>query len=251
MVPDPERKRMITQNILGIPFDALTPSQAMECLTQYLYGDKNRIVVTPNPEAVMQARRDPVFREALLTADMRLPDGIGIILASRILRGAIKERVRGLDTAYSLLRYISDKPYSVYFLGAAPGVAEKAANRMRESYPGLKVSGWHDGYFNANEEKLILAEISALMPDILLLGMGNPKQELWAYENRSIPVKVTLCCGGTLDIMSGQVKLTPAWLRRIGLEWLHRLITQPRRAKRMLDLPRFIFAVVKEAFTCA
>lgn len=237
---------MQTTDILSIPFHQLTEDEALRTLLRYMQDGGGHTVVTPNPEAVMQARRSPVFRDALLDADLRLADGVGILIASRILGGTqIPCRVRGVDLSYTLLEAAGKMGRSVYFLGGAPGVAEEAAQNMRQRFPGLRVAGCRDGYFNEADEILIQNEIQSCKPDILLLGMGMPRQELWAQRHKHL-APVTLCVGGTLDIMSGRVTLTPAWLRKLGLEWLHRLLREPRRFWRMLDLPRFMVAVFVE-----
>jgi N-acetylglucosaminyldiphosphoundecaprenol N-acetyl-beta-D-mannosaminyltransferase len=238
---------MKTIPVLGIPFDALTTAETLSRLQAYLNEPRNHIIVTPNPEGLMEARRNPTFRRALLEADLRLADGTGVVLASR-LRGPapLPERVRGLDTTQALFHVLSEKKqgFTVYFLGGKPGVAEKAKVKLEAQYPALSVAGYHHGYFNAEEEKQIIKEINELKPDILLVCLGMPRQEMWASENRGLSVRLTLCLGGTLDILSGQLKPTPPILRKMGLEWLHRLAREPSRAKRMMDLPRFVWAIV-------
>jgi N-acetylglucosaminyldiphosphoundecaprenol N-acetyl-beta-D-mannosaminyltransferase len=121
---------------------------------------------------------------------------------------------------------------------------------LEKRCPGLRVTGWRHGYFTAEEESVILEEINTLSPDILLVGMGMPRQELWANRHRRIlNTRVIMCVGGALDIMSGKLTLTPDWIRRVGFEWLHRLIREPSRLKRMMDLPRFMFAIIKQRCT--
>lgn len=234
--------------ILGIPFHAVNETEALQTIRRFLDGDRNHIIVTPNPEAVMQANRNPAFKEALLAADMRLADGIGIVLAARLLGDALPGRVRGFDISYKLFGAVCTEGRTAYLLGAAPGVAEAAAANMKRQFPGLRVIGYHDGYFDGEEEKIIIENIRTLKPDILLVGIGMPKQEIWAQAHRDLPVGVTLCVGGTIDIMGGKLAPTPAILRRLGLEWLHRLIREPSRFKRMMDLPRFAAAVMKARF---
>jgi len=234
-------------DILGIPFDAISVDEALTLLESYLDKPNNHIVVTPNPEGVMQARRNPAFRDALVGADLRLADGIGIVLASRFIRDAIPTRVRGVDTIYALFERLTkkDRKHTAYFLGGAPGIAERAKQEMEESFPALSVIGHHHGYFSAEEEAAILEELNRLKPDIMVVCIGMPRAEIWAAANQNIPARITLCLGGAIDIMAKNVKLTPAWIRRLGLEWLHRLIRQPSRIKRQLDIPRFIFAVLR------
>jgi len=234
--------------ILGIPFNSMEFEEALDLLESYLDEPKNHIIVTPNPEGVMQARRNYAFREAMLGADLRLADGTGIVLASRYIRNPIPERVRGVDTIFALHERLEKKTrkHTAYLLGGAPGIAEKAKAKMERRYKTLSVIGHHHGYFTPEEEAAILEELNHLKPDIMLVCTGMPRAEIWAYTNRSIPARLTLCLGGTLDLMAGNVKLAPALWRKLGLEWLYRLISQPSRWKRMLDIPRFVWAVLRK-----
>ncbi|MDR0273388.1 MAG: WecB/TagA/CpsF family glycosyltransferase [Clostridiales bacterium] len=237
---------METIEILGIPFAKLTQAEAIEILENFFNGSANHIIVTPNPEGVMQARRNSAFAEALLNADLSLADGTGIVVASFLLRKKLPERVRGVDTAFALFEALCAKQrnFTAYFLGGTPGVAENAKKNMESRFQYLKVIGLHHGFFSAEEEKKIMSEINNLSPDILLVCTGMPRAEILATRNRNLNAKITLCLGGTIDIMAGNVKLAPPLMRKLGLEWFHRLIRQPSRAKRMLDIPRFIFAVL-------
>ena len=256
--------------ILGIPFDRMYKAKALYTLERWLEESNNKIIVTPNPEGVMQARRNPEFSAALCSADLSLADGIGIFFAAFFTKNPLPERVRGVDTIFALLENLSEKERNItaYFLGGSPGgqpapgrqpapgerpapggqpascVAEAAKKNMEARFPNLKVTGFHHGFFSEEEEKDILAEINALSPDILLVCTGMPRAEIWATRNKNVNARLTMCLGGTLDIMAGNAKLAPAIMRRIGLEWLYRLFRQPSRAKRMLDIPRFIAAVL-------
>jgi len=234
-------------DILGIPFHAIDEKETLELLESFLDQPKNHIIVTPNPEGVMQARRNAAFRDALISADLRLADGIGIVLAARYLRNPLPARVRGLDTVYALFEKLTKKgrKHTAYFLGGAPGIAEKAKLEMENRFPALTVTGHSHGFYSPEEEPAILEELNRLKPDILLVCKGMPRSEIWAAANRDIPARITLCVGGTIDIMAGNIKLTPSWMRKLGLEWLHRLLRQPSRLKRQLDIPRFVFAVIR------
>ena len=227
----------------------MTLDGVLSVLEGYLCEGQNHVVATPNPEAVMEAGRNPVFMQALNAADLSLPDGVGIVMASRILKCPVPCRLGGYDTTMKFFDKIKHMGKSVYLLGAGPGVAKAAGCAIEAKFPGLTVAGARDGYFNTNEELSIIAEINALQPDILLLGMGMVKQTLWAINNKAmINVRLTLCLGGSIDVMAGKVKRPPLFMRRIGLEWLGRLIIQPSRAKRMLDLPRFTIKVLRKRF---
>jgi len=242
---------MKTIKILGIPFACTTSEAALELLEKWLDTDKNHVVVTPNPEGVMQARRNPVFREALIGADISLCDGTGIFMASRFLKTPFPERVRGFDTFTNLLERLQKykRPITLYLLGGKSGVAEKAQTKIEARYTNIKIAGTHHGFFTADEEPGVVESINDISPDILLVCTGMPRAEIWAYKHRLINSRLTMCLGGTIDIWAGEVNLAPSFLRKIGLEWLYRLIKQPSRAKRMLDIPRFVFAVILSKIT--
>ena len=234
-------------NILGIPFDSMSFDKALDLLESYLDEPRNHIIATPNPEGVMQARRNPAFKEALLDADLRLADGTGIVLASRYLGNAIPERVRGTDTIYALFERLNKKgrKFTAYFLGGAPGIAELAKEKMESNFPALSVVGYHHGFFTSEQEPGILEELNRLEPDIVLVCTGMPRAEIWTATNRHISARLTLCLGGTLNIMAGSVQRAPSLMRKLGLEWLYRLACQPSRLKRQLDIPRFMWAVIR------
>lgn len=239
---------METVKILGIPFAKITQRVAIETLEAFLDEPVNHIIVTPNPEGVMQSHRNPAFSEALQNADLSLADGTGILLASFLRSEKLPERVRGVDTIFALMETLSRKEhdFTAYFLGGADGVAEKAKENMQVKFPRLKVTGTHHGFFSVEEEREIIAEINRLSPDILLVCTGMPRAEIWATANKNMNVRLTLCLGGTLDIMAQTATMAPPIMRKIGLEWLYRLLRQPARFRRMLDIPRFVVAVLLE-----
>ena len=236
-------------------FHSLTVDAALDLLESYLDEDKNHIIVTPNPEGVMQARRNPAFMKALVDADLRLADGTGIVLASRYIRDPLPERVRGVDTIFALLERLNAKGrnHTAYFLGGEPGISEQAAANMENRFPTLSVLGHHHGFFTPDQVPQIIEEINYLKPDILLVCTGMPRAEIWATTHRAVQAKLTLCLGGTMDIMAGKANLAPSFFRKIGLEWLYRLLRQPggksgkqpSRWKRVLDIPRFVWAVIR------
>ena len=227
-------------DILGVQLSRVSFSEAQATLASWLETNENHVIVTPNPEAVMIARRDSEFANALNAADLSLADGTGILLASRYLNRALPERVRGIDTIFALLE---NRELTAYFLGGVDGIAEEAKNRMEARFPKLRVLGFHHGFFT--EDAKIIEEINRLSPDILLVCTGMPRAEIWAIKNRHIKARLTMCLGGTLDVMAGKARLAPAWLRRMGLEWLYRLLTNPARWRRMLNIPCFVWAVLR------
>lgn len=237
--------RRVTR-ILKVPFDVVTMKEAVNKTVSLLNDNGQHIICTPNPEFVMLAQQDREFMEILNAADMVVPDGVGIVWASRYSATKLPERVAGFELCEQLFHAIKDTKHTVYMFGGAPGVAAAAAKRMMRQYPGLTIVGTHNGYFNAKEEKEIISEIKKLSPSLLLVGLGAPKQEKWIYDNmRFTGAKVCIGVGGSFDVMAGNVKRAPLFFRKLGLEWLYRLLSQPSRFWRMLALPKFVLCVLQ------
>ena len=230
-------------DVAGTAFDDITLEEAVQSCMSIIESGGKGYVVTPNPEIVMLARKSGALAAALENAALVLPDGIGIILGAKILGRPLREKVPGIDFMSGLFERLAESGKSVFLLGAKPGVAEKAGERLKEQYKGLVIAGTADGYFEDPEH--IINTINAVSPDILAVCLGAPKQELWMEENLPrLSVRVCVGLGGALDVYSGEVKRAPAVFRKIGMEWFYRLITNPRRIKRMIKLPAFVFIVI-------
>lgn len=233
-------------HVLGVPFDVVTMEEAVAKAKKLLKEDGQHIICTPNPEIVMEAQKDKELMDILHEADMVVPDGIGVVWASKYSETRLTERVAGYDLTQNLMAELAATGETFYFFGGAPGVASTAARKMMKKYPGLKVVGVHNGYFDEKEEKKIIQDIKTKSPSILLVGLGAPKQEKWIYDNiRLTGAKVAIGVGGSFDVMAGNVKRAPKIFQKLGLEWFHRLITQPTRWKRMMRLPKFALTVLK------
>lgn len=233
-------------NILGVNVSKHTIESAADQIIEYITnGDKRRCVFTPNSEIIMMAYRDKEFAEVLNAADILTADGIGVVYASKILRNPITERAAGFDTACSVLEKMAPLGKSVYLFGAKPGVAEAAGEEMVRRYPGLTIAGCADGYFDEEKQKLIIADINEKKPDLLFVCLGAPKQEKWISRHKDeLDFGVAMGIGGSLDVFAGTVKRAPEFYQKHGIEWLYRLLKQPSRIGRMLDLPKFGFTVL-------
>ncbi len=235
--------------ILGVRVDDVTMDEALNHAQQMAAQGGAHQVVTVNPEFVMRAQSDLVFRQVLDEADLAIPDGQGLLWAARVLGTPLRERVAGSDMAPALAELSARKGYRLYLLGAAPGVAEKAADVLQSRYPGVQIVGTYAGSPALDEEDEIVARIVAAQPDFLFVAYGAPAQDLWIHRNQPrLQVPVAMGIGGTLDFVAGVRKRAPAWMRRIGLEWLYRLMQEPSRWRRMLALPRFAVRVAEFKF---
>lgn len=230
-------------NVLGVEFDNVTMSEALSRLTAIVETGEPAYVVTPNPEMVYACYKDPSLYPLLADAGLCVPDGIGVIHAARILGTPLKERVPGIELGEKLIAWAAENGKSVFLLGAKPGVAETAGDRLREKYPGLVIAGTHDGYFRDDEP--VADELAAAKADIVFVCMGFPRQERFmrAQLARS-GAKVMLGLGGSLDVFAGNVRRAPEIFCRLGLEWFYRLLKEPSRIGRMMKLPAFLLTVM-------
>lgn len=235
--------------VLGVPLAPLTAEEALATVAEWLRGERagTRLIFTPNAEIIARAQAEPELKKALAGADLTVPDGIGAVWASRFLGTPVPERVPGIELLEAVLALAAREGYRVFFLGGRPGVAEEATERLMTRWPGLQVTGTHHGYFGPEEERRVLAKIRAAEPDILVVALGAPKQELWLTRHKGeLTARVALGVGGSLDVLAGRVKRAPRLFRRLGLEWLYRILRQPERWRRAVFLPRFVLAVLAE-----
>lgn len=236
---------MSRTDVLGVGFDNVTMAEAVERALALIDAREGRYVVTPNPEIVMLAKENPALKEALAGADIVLPDGAGIVKGAAILGRPMKEKVPGIDFACGVMARLAERGGSVYLFGAKPGVAETAAETLRTKFPGLVISGTSDGYFS--DDGPIIEKIKDAAPDLLLVCLGAPKQELWmAKMSGKLPVGLMVGLGGSLDVFAGTVKRAPEAWQKLDLEWLYRLLKEPRRIGRMMKLPLFVIEAAGE-----
>ena len=226
-------------DVLGVGFDDLTMDEAVETALGFTETRQTRYVCTPNPEIVMAARENASLAAALESADLILADGVGVTKAAAMLHTPLKSRVPGIDFAQHLMARLAERGGSVYFFGSKPGVAEEAAQNVSERFPGLRIVGMSDGYFK--DDAPIIEKINAASPDFLMVCLVAPKQELWMQANTGkISCGVMAGLGGSLDVLAGRVERAPETWRKLGLEWLYRVIKEPKRIGRIAKLPLFV-----------
>lgn len=230
-------------DVLGVLYDNITMDEAVAAGRAFLCGAKAAYCVTPNAEMAYEALHDDGFREVLNSADLVLPDGAGVVLGAKILKTPLKQKVAGIEFAQNMLPVYEELGSRLYLLGSKPGVAELAAQKMLEKHPKLIICGTADGYFK--DENEVIRKINEAGADALYVCLGAPKQEYFMFRHREeLNVKLMAGLGGTLDGIAGTVKRAPNWMIRLQLEWLYRLLKEPRRLGRMMRLPKFVFAAI-------
>lgn len=232
-------------DVLGVGFDNLTMDEAVAEGLHLTESQGTHYVVTPNPEIVELCRENLAAKIAVNEADLVLADGIGVVKGAAMLGTPLKDRVPGIEFAAGLMAGLAAKGKTLYLLGAKPGVAEQAANRLQATYPGLVIAGTHDGYFK--DDAAVAEEIRKTGADVVFVCLGAPKQELWMKKFGPATGAHLLCgLGGSLDVFAGVVERAPKFWSDHGLEWFYRLCREPRRIGRMMKLPLFLVHVQQE-----
>jgi N-acetylglucosaminyldiphosphoundecaprenol N-acetyl-beta-D-mannosaminyltransferase len=243
-MPDPDKV-----DLLGLRFDPLTRTEAAEAVVRLAQSGGKHYVVKPYSEFIPRARRDAKIRDILSGASLCLADGVGLVWASRFLGHPLPQAMRGIDFTWEMLTAIRRADLSIYLLGGTVGEVRQTEDNIRERLPGLRITGAHQGHLSRAESEDVVRAINAASPDILLVAMGFPRQELWiARHLPSLNVKVAVAEGGSFTFISGVVSRAPRWMRRAGLEWAYRLARQPWRLRRQLALPVFAWLVLRERF---
>jgi N-acetylglucosaminyldiphosphoundecaprenol N-acetyl-beta-D-mannosaminyltransferase len=232
--------------VMSVPVHPVTNAMMWDQLAAMLEEPGFHSIMTPNPEMVMMANRDEALMDALLSADLVIPDGIGLIIASRLKNMGLRERVTGIDTMEKVLRLCDENNRSIFMLGGKPGRGEKALENIMRRYPGIREVAAHHGYFTKDEETEVLEIIQQQAPDVLFVCLGSPRQEVWIHRHREqLNCRLAMGTGGSVDVFAGEVKRAPVVFQKIGLEWLYRLIQEPSRFKRMTVLPVFLWQALR------
>jgi N-acetylglucosaminyldiphosphoundecaprenol N-acetyl-beta-D-mannosaminyltransferase len=235
--------------LFGIEIDRLTQGAAVARLGDWIAGHARpcRYVVTPNVDHAVMVQENKALQAAYDDASLVLADGMPIVWAARLLRRTLPQRVTGSDLVPALFASAKpEQPLRVFLLGAMPGVAERAARNISKHWPATQVVGVYSPPFgferDAEENERILAAIAVAQPDVVIVGFGAPKQELWVHAHRArIAASVAICAGATIDFLAGEKRRAPHWMQRTGLEWLHRCLSEPRRLLKRYARDAFLF----------
>ncbi|HOF89226.1 MAG TPA: WecB/TagA/CpsF family glycosyltransferase [Armatimonadota bacterium] len=229
-----------------MPVDPLTMEAAVARIESFIAAGGPHHVFTADASGIMRTWEDPELRDIVRQADLVTPDGAGVMLATELQGRRLPERVSGCDLVDRLAERSAERGYRLYLFGAADGVADAAAAALVEKYPGVHIAGTRHGYFTDDEELKIVQAINRAKPDILFVALGIPKQEQFIRKYFALlRAPVMIGVGGSFDVISGQLKRAPEWMRKSGLEWLFRLIQQPERLPRFAALPRFVWTVLR------
>jgi len=233
------------ETILGVQVNTENYDELIPKVFRNIEDKKKSLVVAINPEKLMKAKEDPELKALLNRAEFQIPDGIGVIIASKLKKGSISSRITGIDMMDRVVREAARTGRAVFLYGAKPGVADKAAQQLKQTYPDLIVAGTQDGY--ESDSSKVLDTINKAQPDILFVAMGSPKQEQWIEQHRdNLYPTLYQGVGGSFDVLAGNVKRAPAAFQKLGAEWLYRLLKEPSRLKRQMNLPKFLFEVFKQ-----
>lgn len=237
-------------NIMGCQIDLVSLSQALEEIKTLIKHKKPPAqIITINAEILYEAARDSKLRTVINDAQMVTPDGIGVVWAARQLGYKPQGRVTGIELVEAVCQEGANAGWKLFFFGAAPGVAEQAAVTLGQKFPGLKVVGAINGYFAPEDTANIIVSIKESAPDLLLVGLGAPRQEYWINDYKEqLQIPVCIGIGGSFDVIAGLKKRAPAFMIKLNLEWLYRLISEPSRIKRQLALPKFVLLILKEKY---
>lgn len=231
--------------ILGKPVNLVNMQQAVDYLREQINNGKKQFVIAQNPEKIMKSLQDEELSSIIENkATLLIADGVGLVVAGKILDLPPIPRVTGVGLFEEMVKVADQEGKKIFLYGAAPDVVQKAGEILQQRYPNLQVVGTQDGYEKDHEK--IVRKIQQAEPDYLFVALGSPRQEKWIakYLNQ-LPVQYVMGVGGTFDVLTGNVKRAPVWMQKLGLEWLHRLIKQPTRAGRMMNLPKFLWRVIK------
>jgi N-acetylglucosaminyldiphosphoundecaprenol N-acetyl-beta-D-mannosaminyltransferase len=233
--------------ILDIWVDPVDRRQALDRVRGFLQGNRPCSIFAVNPEKNFSAAKDPVLYKTFEQADLLVPDGIGIVMAAKLLHGVSLRRVPGVDLMRDICQLAAEEAKSVFFYGASESVSQTAVEKLQIVFPKMRIAGRSNGYVQPSKIPELIKRINDSGAEILFLALGSPKQERWFAAHAAALSTVKICqgIGGTLDTIAGTVKRAPVIWQRLSLEWLYRLLSEPRRIHRQKALPVFALKVIK------
>lgn len=230
--------------LLGVHVHAASMNEALQNIERFTREKKPHLVITLGTEMVIEARKNAAFRNLVNGADLVLPDGGGLVWASRVTGNPLQGKVAGIELLENICRLSGEKNWRLFFLGGKPGIARRAAEKIKARYLNAKIAGVYHGYF---DEKILIPEILVAKPDILLCGLGSPKQEFWLAEHlEKLKIPVGIGVGGSFDVLAGKLRRAPQAMIRLNLEWLFRFFQEPKRLRRILKIPYFMSLIYLE-----
>lgn len=236
---------MNKENILGVDVSPLSYEDLKKNIEKDIENNKKSFIVAINPEKILKARKDEKLKELLNNATYEIPDGIGVIYASKLRKGNIKTRITGIDSMEMLCKLSEEKKYKIFMYGAKEETIKKAKENLEIKFPNIQIVGTINGYEKDNDK--IISSINKSKADIVFVALGSPKQEYWITENMDkVSAKIFQGVGGSFDVFSGNIKRAPKWMQKIGLEWLYRLIKEPKRIFRQIKLVKFLWLAITE-----
>jgi len=242
---DTDRPQRVT--ILGAPVDRVTMTETITLLEAFVASKRPHLVVTADASGLAQAQSDPKHLAIIQSADLVTPDSVGVMWAAKRAGQPLPERVSGVDLEDRVCALSADKGYRIYFLGAAPGVAELAAEKLRLKHPGCNIVGARHGYFPADSDEVVAQEVAVFKPDFLFVAMGIPRQEKFIVATMPIiQAGVAMGVGGSFDVFSGKARRAPRFLQKIKMEWAWRLLSNPKKIAKVKNLPRFVLLVLRK-----
>lgn len=234
---------MKKEQYLGVDVSPLNYEEIIDDIRQRIEAGKQSTIIAVNPEKVMAANNNSELKNLINDSTYQIPDGVGIILASKLKKGNIRSRVTGVDMMERLIRFAAEEDRKVFLYGAKEEVVVRAKKNLEEKYQGLNIVGYENGY--VQDQEALLKKINDSEAELLFVAMGSPKQELWIQENKpKLAVKVFQGVGGSFDVFAGKVQRAPKVYRQLGLEWFYRLIKEPKRLKRQMALPKFLIKIL-------
>ena len=234
---------MKKEQYLGVNVITLNYDEIIKDIKKRMEEGLTSTIIAVNPEKVITASKDEQIKTLINEATYQIPDGVGILMASRLKGGRIQSRVTGVDMMERLLKFASDEGKKVFMYGAKEEVVATAKAKIEEKYPSIRITGYSNGY--AKDQDELVRKINQSGAEIIFVALGSPRQELWIRDHmKDLNVKVYQGVGGSFDVFAGNVKRAPSFFRKAGLEWFYRLITDPKRFKRQLALPKFLLKII-------